>query len=78
MGCVFFEDSEKAGRPTSLWSGEALMEVENHLVDEVLDVAVLRTADKHHPVMGEAFHRDFLPHLGTVTEFQLHLDGTLW
>lgn len=54
------------------------MEVENHLVDEVLDVAVLRTADKHHPVMGEALHRGFLPHLGTVTEFELHLDGTLW
>lgn len=54
------------------------MQVENYFVDKVLDVAVLRTANKHHPVVSEALRGGLLPHLGTVTEFQLHLDRTLW
>lgn len=38
---------------------------------------MLRPSDKHHPVVGEAFHGGFLPDLGSVSQLQLHLDGTL-
>lgn len=73
----YAEQSQEAGRLTSFWPGEAFVQVEHDFVHKVLDVAVLRTPNKHHPVVGEALHRGFLPHLGAVTEFQLHLDRTL-
>lgn len=56
-------------RRTSFWFGEALVEVENHFLHKVLDVAVLWSSDKHHPVVGEALHSGFLSQLSTMTEF---------
>jgi len=44
---------------------------------KMLNVAVLWSADKHHPVVRKTFHGGFLSDLGTMTEFQLHLNGTL-
>lgn len=51
------------------------MQVEDDLLHEVLDVAVLGPADEHHPVVGEALHGGFLPDLGSVPQLQLHLNG---
>lgn len=62
---------------TSLGPGEALVQVEDDLLHEVLDVAVLGPADEHHPVVGEALHGGFLPNLGSVPQLQLHLNGAL-
>lgn len=53
------------------------MQVKDDFLHKVLNVAMLRPSDKHHPVVGEAFHGGFLPDLGSVSQLQLHLDGTL-
>lgn len=53
------------------------MQVEDDFLHKVLNVAVLGPSDKHHPVVGEALHRGFLPDLGSVPQLQLHLDGAL-
>lgn len=62
---------------TSFRPGEALVQVKDDFLHKVLNVAVLRPSDKHHPVVGEALHGGFLPDLGSVSQLQLHLDGTL-
>lgn len=54
---------------TSFWFREAFVQVKNYFLHKVLNVAVLRSSDKHHPVVGEAFHGGFLAHLGTMTKF---------
>lgn len=54
------------------------MQVEDYFLHEVLNVAVFGSSDKHHPVVGEAFHCGFLPDLGSVPQLQLHLNGALW
>lgn len=53
------------------------MQVEDDFLHKVLNVTVLRAAHEHHPVVGEALHCGFLPHLGAVPQLQLHLHGTL-
>lgn len=53
------------------------MQVEDDFLHKVLYVTVLRPAHEHHPVVGEAFHGGFFPHLGAVPQLQLHLHGTL-
>lgn len=53
------------------------MQVEDDFLHKVLYVTVLRTAHEHHPVVGEALHGGFFPHLGAVPQLQLHLHGTL-
>lgn len=66
------------GHPiTSFRPGEALVQVKDDFLHKVLNVAVLRPSDKHHPVVGEALYGGFLPDLGSVSQLQLHLDGTL-
>lgn len=54
---------------TSFWFREAFMQVKNDFLHKVLNVAVLWSSDKHHPVVGKAFHSGFLPDLGTMTKF---------
>lgn len=63
--------------PTSFWPGEALVQVKDDFLHKVLNVTVLRAPHEHHPVMGEALHSGFLPHLGSVAQLQFHLNGTL-
>lgn len=53
---------------TSFWFREAFVQVKNNFLHEVLNVAVLWSSDKHHPVVGEAFHGGFLSDLGTMTK----------
>lgn len=53
------------------------MQVEDDFLHKVLDVTVLRAAHEHHPVVGEALHGGFFPHLGAVPQLELHLHGTL-
>lgn len=60
--------AETADPLTSFWFGEAFVQVKNNFLHKVLNVAVLRSSDKHHPVVGEAFHSGFLSELGTVTK----------
>lgn len=60
--------AETADPLTSFWFGEAFVQVKNNFLHKVLNVAVLRSSDKHHPVVGEAFHGGFLSELGTVTK----------
>lgn len=63
--------------PTSFWPRKAFVQVEDDFLHKVLYVTVLRTAHEHHPVVGEALHGGFFPHLGAVPQLQLHLHGTL-
>lgn len=51
--------------------------MEDDFLHKVLYVTVLRAAHEHHPVVGEALHGGFFPHLGAVPQLQLHLHGTL-
>lgn len=51
---------------TPLGSGETVVQVEDDFLHKVLNVAVLRPPDKHHPVVGESFNRGFLPNLGPM------------
>lgn len=51
--------------------------MKHDFLHKMLNVAVLWSADKHHPVVRKTFHGGFLSDLGTMTEFQLHLNGTL-
>lgn len=60
---------QEPGLLTSFWFGEAFVQVENNFLHKVLDVAVLWSTNKHHPVVGEAFHCGFLSNLGTMTKF---------
>lgn len=53
------------------------MQVEDDFLHKVLYVTVLRAAHEHHPVVSEALHGGFFPHLGAVPQLQLHLHGTL-
>lgn len=53
------------------------MQVEDDFLHKVLNVTVLRAAHEHHPVVGEALHGGFFPHLGAVPQLELHLHGTL-
>lgn len=69
--------STRAALLTSLWFREAFVQMKNHFLHKVLDVAVLWSSHKHHPVVGEPFHRGFLSDLGTMTKFQFHLHSTL-
>lgn len=46
---------------TSLGFGEAVVQAEDDLLYKVLDVSSLWPPDEHHPVVGEAFRRHFLP-----------------
>lgn len=71
-------ESQNVGHLTSFWLGKTFVQVKNNFVYKVLNVAVLWSSNKHHPIMGEAFHSRFLPDLGTMTKFQFHLDCTLW
>lgn len=59
---------ETGGPLTSFWFREAFVQVKNNFLHEVLNVAVLWSPDKHHPVVGEAFHGGFLSDLGTMTK----------
>lgn len=72
------QESQNAGRLTSFWLGKTFVQVKNNFVYKVLNVAVLWSSNKHHPIMGEALHSRFLPDLSTMTKFQFHLDCTLW
>lgn len=63
--------------PTSFWPRKAFVQVEDDFLHKVLYVTVLRAAHEHHPVVGEALHGGFFPHLGAVPQLQLHLHGTL-
>lgn len=63
--------------PTSFWPRKAFVQVEDDFLHKVLYVTVFRTAHEHHPVVGEALHSGFFPHLGAVPQLQLHLHGTL-
>lgn len=56
------------GPLTSFWFREAFVQVKNNFLHEVLNVAVLWSSDKHHPVVGEALHGGFLSDLGTMTK----------
>lgn len=53
------------------------MQMKHYFLHKVLDVGVLRPADKHHPVVCEALSGGFLPDLSAVPELQLHLNSTL-
>lgn len=53
------------------------MEPKDHAFHKVLDVALLRAADKHHPVMSEALGGGLLPQLGSVPQLQFHLNCAL-
>lgn len=66
-----------SGGPTSFWPRKAFVQVEDDFLHKVLNVTVLRAAHEHHPIVGEALHGGFLPHLGAVPQLQLHLHGTL-
>lgn len=50
----------RVGTLTTLGLGEAVMQPEDHLLHEVLDLTLLRAADKHHPVMREALRGGLL------------------
>lgn len=63
--------------PTSFWPREAVMQVKDYFLHKVLNVTVLRSSYKHHPVVGKTFHGGFLPHLGSVPKLQFHLNSTL-
>lgn len=63
--------------PTSFGFGETFVQVEHDFLHEVLDVAVIRAADEHHPVVGEAFRRGLLSDLRSVSQLQSHLNGAL-
>lgn len=62
---------------TALGLGEAAVQAEDHLLHEVLDLALLRATHKHHPVVHEALSRWLLAQLGMVAELELHLDSAL-
>lgn len=53
------------------------MQVKDDFLHKVLNVTVLWSSYKHHPVVGKALHRGFLPHLGSVPKLQFHLNSTL-
>ena len=53
------------------------MQVKNYFLHKVLNIAVLWSSDKHHPVVGKAFHCGFLSELGTMTEFEFYLNSPL-
>ncbi|PWA14793.1 hypothetical protein CCH79_00014439 [Gambusia affinis] len=71
--------------PIEGWEGDlkkwpqmnAFVQVKNHFLHKVLDVVVLWSPNKHHPVVGEAFRRGFLSELGAMSEFQFHLNSSL-
>ena len=49
------------------------MQLKDHLVHKVVDVAALRPADEHQPVMGEALQGGLLPDVGAGAQLQLDL-----
>lgn len=56
------------GALTPLGLGEAVMQPEDHLLHEVLDLALLGAADEHHPVMREPLRGGLLAQLGAVSQ----------
>lgn len=74
---IFFIKLLLYSSPTSFWPRKAFVQVEDDFLHKVLYVTVLRAAHEHHPVVGEALHGGFFPHLGAVPQLQLHLHGTL-
>lgn len=53
------------------------MQVKDDFLHKVLNVTVLGSSNKHHPVVGKPLHGGFLPNLGSVPQLQFHLNGTL-
>lgn len=53
------------------------MQVEDHFLDEVGDVAVFRASDIHGPVMRESLGTGYLFHRGSMSEFYLYLYCTV-
>ena len=51
------------------------MQLKDDLIDECLDLVVIRPADEHTPVVGEAFGGHLVPDGGPVTQLQHHLDS---
>ncbi len=58
----------------SPWLGETLMELKDHLIHKVLNVASLWPPDKHQPVMGEPLLSPFLSDVGSMAKLQFYLD----
>lgn len=56
------------GALTPLGLGEAVMQPEDHLLHEVLDLALLGASDEHHPVMREPLRGGLLAQLGAVSQ----------
>lgn len=54
------------------------MQAEDHPFHKVLDVALLRATDKHHPVMSEPFGGGLFPQLGPVPQLQFDLNRALF
>lgn len=57
-----------SGALTTLGLGEAVVQAEDHLLHEVLDLALLRATDEHHPVVREALGGGLLAQLGPVPQ----------
>lgn len=62
---------------TSFWPREAVMQVKNDFLHKVLNVTMLGSSNKYHPVVSKTFHGGFLPHLGSMAKLQFHLNSTL-
>lgn len=70
-------DCTHTGALTTFGLREALMQPEDHPLHKVLNLKLLRTSHKHHPVVGEPLSGGLLPQLGPVPKFQLHLHRAL-
>ena len=58
----------RPGALTALGLGEAVVQPEDHLLHEVLDIALLGAADEHHPVVREPLRGGLLAQLGAVSQ----------
>lgn len=63
--------------PTSFWPREAVMQVKDDFFHKVLNITMLRSSYKHHPIVSKTLHSGFLPHLGSMPKLQFHLNSTL-
>ena len=63
-------------KPTSSCLRKAFMKLENHFVNEVINIGFIAwTSYKHNPVMCEAFLCRFITKGSPVTQLQLNLHG---
>lgn len=53
------------------------MQAEDDFIHKVLDITVLRSSHKHHPVMSEALRCGLLTQLSSVAQLQLYLHRAL-